>query len=239
MFQRLRVLFGRQKFEANMSEELHFHLEQYTEDLIREGVSPEEARRRAKLEFGGVNTVQDDCREARGLRGFDELTGQIRYATRLLLKTPAFTATAVATLAICLGANLAIFAVIDSILIRSLPFPDAGRLVTIYNTYPKAGVDRDGASLVNYYERRGKIAAFSGLAIHRRETSLVGEPGSSERVLGARVSADFFATVGIKPIAGRVFTEGETTRQTDKVVVLTECILAGASASRRRSAAHR
>jgi predicted permease len=221
MWQRLRVRFGRRGFEAGMNEELAFHLQQYTEDLIRDGVAPEEARRRARLEFGGVTSVQEDCREARGQRGFDELSRQIRYATRLLRKTPAFTATAIATLAICLGANLAIFAVIDSILIRSLPFPNADRLVTLYNSYPKAGVDRDGASLVNYYERRGKIAALASLSIHRRETSLVGEAGSTERILGARVSPEFFSTLGIQPVAGRVFTEAETTFQTANVVILT------------------
>ena len=75
--------------------------------------------------------------------------------------------TALATIAICLGANLAIFAVIDAILLRPLPFPQSDRLVAIFNTYPKAGVERDGSSLTNYYERRGNIPAFSSLSIFR------------------------------------------------------------------------
>src|SRR6266550_3058648 len=91
----------------------------------------------------------------------------LRLALRQLRKAPAFTITALATVAICLGANLAIFAVINSILLRPLPFPQSDRLVTIYNTYPKAGVENDGSSITNYYERRGNIPAFSSLSIFR------------------------------------------------------------------------
>src|ERR1022692_1970917 len=148
-----------------MTEELRFHIEQYTDDLVRSGVPPREAARRARIEFGSLNSAQEECREARGLRPFDELIRQLRHAARLLRKTPRFTATALATVAVCLGANLTIFAVVDSILLRPLPFPEAGRLVTVFNTYPKAGVDRDGSSVANYYERRGRIPAFAGVAM--------------------------------------------------------------------------
>ena len=88
---------------------------------------------------------------------------------------------------------------IDSILLRPLPFPDADRLVTVFNTYPKAGVDRDGSSLTNYYERRGRIPAFSSLAIYRYGTAIVGEAGSTKREQITRVSPDFFATLGVRP----------------------------------------
>ncbi len=127
MWQRLRSLLravtSRSDFEDGMSTELRFHLEQYTEDLVRSGVSPEEARRRARIEFGELNSVKEDCRHARGLQLFDELARKLRYSFRLLRKTPGFTATAILTLALCLGANLTIFAVIDSVLLRPLPFP--------------------------------------------------------------------------------------------------------------------
>src|SRR5438067_9341831 len=103
----------------------------------------------------------------------------LRYAFRQLRKAPGFTITALATIAICLGANLAIFAVINSILLRPLPFPNADRLVTIYNTYPNAGVQNDGSSIANYYERRGNIRAFSSLALWMERSGVVGEPGST------------------------------------------------------------
>ena len=188
-----------------MTEELRFHIEQYTDDLVRSGVPAREAARRARIEFGSLNSAQEECREARGLRPFDELVRQLRHAARLLRKTPGFTATALVTLAVCLGANLTIFAVVDSILLRPLPFPEAGRLVTVFNTYPKAGVDRDGSSTANYYERRGRIPAFASVAIYSYGTAVVGEAGSTEREQIARVSPDFFATLGTGPIDGAQF----------------------------------
>jgi len=134
----------------------------------------------------------------------------LRFAFRQLRKAPAFTVTALATIAICLGANLAIFAVVNSILLRPLPFPQSDRLVTIYNTYPKAGVDNDGASLANYYERRGHIAAFSSLSIFRYGSEVVGETGSTQQEELMRVSPDFFTTLGINLAMGRILTEAET-----------------------------
>jgi predicted permease len=133
----------------------------------------------------------------------------LRYALRQLRKTPAFTVTALATVAICLGANLAIFAVIDSVLLRPLPFPQSDRLVTIFNTYPKAGVDNDGSSLTNYYERRGNIPACSSLSIFRDFSEVVGETGAAEQTEIMRVSPDFFATLGVNLAMGRTFTEDE------------------------------
>lgn len=226
MFQRIRSLFAvltsRFDFEAGMNEELRFHIEQYADDLMRSGVPREEALRRARIEFGGLNTVKGDCRQARGLYLFDELGRELRYSARLLRNTPGFTITALLTLALCIGANLTIFAVIDAILIRPLPFPDPGRLVTMYNTYPKAGVDRDGSSVTNYYERRGRIPAFSSLSIYRFGTSIVGESGSTAREQIMQVSPDFFTTLGAGPAFGSVFTDAETTYQTEDVAILSD-----------------
>jgi len=133
----------------------------------------------------------------------------LRFAFRQLRKAPAFTLTALATIAICLGANLTIFAVIDSILLRPLPFPQSDRLVTIFNTYPKAGVERDGSSITNYYERRGNIPAFSSLSIFRYGSEVVGETGAAEQTEIMRISPEFFVTLGSGPVMGRSFNEAE------------------------------
>src|SRR5437773_1285407 len=133
-----------------------------------------------------------------------------KFAVRQLRKAPAFTITAVATVAICLGANLAIFALMNSFLLRPLPFPQSDRLVTIVNTYPKAGVENDGSSLTNYYERRGNIPAFSSLSIFRDFSEVVGETGAAEQTEIMRVSPDFFATLGVNLAMGRTFAENET-----------------------------
>lgn len=217
-----RVLRGRRHFEAGMDEELRFHMEEYTRALMDSGVEPVEAERRARVEFGGMETVREECREARGLRLVDEFRRQVRHAARLLRKSPGFTAAALLTIAVCLGANLTIFAVVDSILLRPLPFPDADRLVTIYNSYPKAGVERDGSSITNYYERRGQIPAFASLSLYRLDSAVAGETGSTEREQIARVTPEFFQTLGVSPAMGRAFTERETTYQTDHVVVLSD-----------------
>ena len=123
----------------------------------------------------------------------------LRFALRQLRKTPAFTVTALATVAICLGANLAIFAVIDSILLRPLPFPQPDRLVTIYNTYPKAGVENDGSSITNYYERRGNIPAFESLSIYMERAETVGDPGSMHQEEIVRDLAGIFHDSWGKP----------------------------------------
>src|SRR5215207_6459971 len=134
----------------------------------------------------------------------------LRLAFRQLRHAPGFTITALATIAICLGANLAMFAVIDAILLRSFPFPQSDRLVAIFNTYPKAGVERDGSSLTNYYERRGNIAGFSSLSIFRYSTEVVGETGSTVQEKVLRISPDFFTTLGAGPVMGRSFNDSET-----------------------------
>jgi putative ABC transport system permease protein len=143
----------------------------------------------------------------------------LRYALRQLRKAPAFTVTALATVAICLGANLAIFAVINSILLRPLPFPDADRLVTIYNTYPKAGVENDGSSVTNYFERRGNIPALSSLSIFMNRAEPVGEPGSTEQEEIMRVSAEFFATLGVGVVMGRPFAEADMADDSGVVIL--------------------
>jgi predicted permease len=147
----------------------------------------------------------------------------LRFALRQLRKAPAFTLTALATVAICLGANLAIFAVINSILLRPLPFPNADRLVTIYNTYPKAGVENDGSSLTNYYERRGNIPAFASISVYRDRGEAVGDPGAIEQLEVMRVSPEFFTTLGVQLAMGRSFTDEEAAvAENNGVVILTD-----------------
>src|SRR2546430_12127844 len=145
----------------------------------------------------------------------------LRFAFRQLCRAPAFTITALATVAICLGANLAIFAVINSILLRPLPFPQSDRLVTIFNTYPKAGVENDGSSITNYYERRGNIPAFSSLSMYMERAETVGDPGSMQQEEIVRMSPEFFTTLGVSPAIGRNFTDEETDLQKN-VIILTD-----------------
>ncbi|HEY3757458.1 MAG TPA: ABC transporter permease [Opitutaceae bacterium] len=151
----------------------------------------------------------------------DTLWHEARGAWRFLARSPGFTATAVATLAICLGANLTIFAVVDAVLVRALPFPEPDRLVTIFNAYPGAGVNRSSASLPNYFDRRHAIKAFTSLSLIQDSSAIVGEAGHPETVQCARVSPEFFATLGVPLAMGRTFTEDELRYGPDQVAILT------------------
>jgi putative ABC transport system permease protein len=136
MFPRLRdlvrALTARRAFEAGLTEELRFHIEQYTEDLVRSGVSPEEASRRARMELGAINTVKEECREARGLGAFDALERECRYAARQLWRNPGFTGTVVLTLSLAIGANTAIFSLVNALLLKDLPYAHPERIGTLY-----------------------------------------------------------------------------------------------------------
>lgn len=146
----------------------------------------------------------------------------LRIAVRRLANAPGFTSTALATLAICLGANLALYAVVDAILLRSLPFPEADRLVSVVNRYPGAGVDRASASLPNYFDRRDGIKAFSSVSIFQEESVVVGGSGAPDRIPAARVSPEFFETLGVPLAMGQIFTAKQLSYGADEVAVLTD-----------------
>ena len=146
----------------------------------------------------------------------------LRQTLRRLAHERGFTATVLLTLALCIGANVAIFAVVDAILVRPLPFPDSDRLVDILNSYPGAGADRSGASMVNYYDRRHAIGAFASVSLHQDGSVIVGDAGSPNRVQTARVSPEFFTTLGVPLALGHMFTDAEMLYATDQVAVLTD-----------------
>src|SRR5471032_3321185 len=145
---------------------------------------------------------------------------EISVVFRRLFKSPGFVATALATLALCIGANLAIFAVVDAVLIRSLPFPRADRLLTLYYTYPNLLSVPNGASLTNYFERRGKVPGLASLSTIDESSSVVGESGATSIEKMGRVTPEFFDTLGVAPFMGRAFKESEMTYQTDHVALI-------------------
>ena len=233
--------------EGEIIEEISLDFEERYERAIREGLDPAEAWRRIEgqihelsLEFRSIpgaspveelpppirsNVMVNFLNEVRyGLRALARGLGQdVHYAARVLRKTPGFTAIAAVTLALCIGANLTIFAVIDSILLRPLPFPQADRLVTTVNSYPLSGSPRGSASLPNYYDYRENVKAFASVAIIGRQSdsAIIGEPGSPFRVERDRVSPEFFTTLGVPLLMGGSFTEEEMTYVRSGVSILT------------------
>jgi predicted permease len=150
----------------------------------------------------------------------DVLIQDSKFAFRLLWKERAYALAVVLTLALCLGANAAIFAVVQAVLIRPLPFPDADRLVYAYDSFPGAGVERAGASVPNYYDHRAMTDVFESAALYQWSGDRVGEGPSAEGVASARVTPSFFHVLGTKPARGRFFSEQEGEVGRNHVVVL-------------------
>ncbi len=220
--------------EAQIIEELALDLEDRYENAIRSGVDPDEAWHRIQADVEWHKLALDfraalgrgagSCPDA-AERSIPMLNiwKDVRYAARVLRKSPGFTAVAVFTLALCLGANLTIFAVVNSILFRPLPFPNADRLVTAFHSYPKGGSPHSAASLPNYYDYRERIKAFASTAIITRmsEQAIVGAPGAPYRVERDRVSPEFFSALGVKLLMGRPFTDQEMVYARSGVAIIT------------------
>ena len=146
----------------------------------------------------------------------------LRLTLRRLIGEPAFTVTVLFTLALCIAANVAIFAVVDAILVRSLPLPEPGRLVTIVNAYPGAGVERAAASIPNYFDRRQALESFSSVSLIQEGTTTIGSAGSPNRVPIARITPEFFATLRVPLALGRAFTDEHFPYGADQVAILTD-----------------
>ncbi|HEX2101214.1 MAG TPA: ABC transporter permease, partial [Candidatus Synoicihabitans sp.] len=145
----------------------------------------------------------------------------LRITLRRLIGEPAFTATVLLTLALCIAANVAIFAVVDAILVRSLPLPEPSRLVVVFNGYPGAGVERAAASVANYFDRREGLRSFSSISLMQDGMIGVGAEGAPQRVPMARVTPEFFTTLQVPLALGRPFADAELTYGTDEVAILT------------------
>ncbi|MDE3136747.1 MAG: ABC transporter permease [Acidobacteriota bacterium] len=200
----------KRKLEAQLDSELLFHLEQRTSELIAAGIAPAEARRRAMLEFGGVEGVKEECREARGTHFLESVLQDIRYAFRTLRKSPAFTIVAMITLALGIGANTAIFSVVDAVLLRPLPYKDPTHLVWTTLQNPEADMHRSAVPHPTYFAWRDQNHVFSGIAATHftRDFTLTGA-GTPERIPGTSVSANFFSVLGVELASGRSFTSEE------------------------------
>jgi predicted permease len=223
MFSRLRSLTDalrhRRRFEDHMREEIGFHLEAYANDLERSGMARHEALRRARLAFGAPDAVKDDCRQSRGLRLFDELSQDVRYATRLMIKAPAFALAAVLSLALGIGANTAIFTLIDAVLLRTIPVNHPHEL---YFLAHGRGTEVSWMSNYPLMERYVNAPVFTGIAAYDGPQPFkVSEPTGVDLVSGQFATRNYHALLGMPFALGRGFIPGQdrTDEQTFTAVI--------------------
>ena len=213
--------------DREFEQEMESHLELLTEENVRRGMTPEEARRAAHVRLGGVAQLKETNRELRGLPFLESLAQDARYAARTLRKNPGFTAAAVATLALGIGANTAIFSVVYAVLLKPLPYPEADRLVTVFQVKPQESAQGTAWSWPHLEELRGQNSVFRELAgcQHHRLT-LTGQ-GEPTVVNTSVVTGEFFSMFGEAPIAGRIFTSADGKPGAPAVVMLSEGLWRG------------
>ncbi|HZF37447.1 MAG TPA: ABC transporter permease [Blastocatellia bacterium] len=216
----LRALLCRPQAERELDEELRYHIEQQTEQNIRLGMSPEEARRAAQKSFGGVEQTKERSRDARGVRWLEDLWQDLRYGARMLVKNPGFTLVAVITLALGIGANTAIFSVVNGVLLRPLPYKDPQRLVMVF-----APRRLDQESLISsggFTVLRGQNQVFEQVAafLPMLDSSSITGDGDPEFLGGVTVSANLFTLLGVEAKYGRTFLPEEEKPGANRVVVL-------------------
>jgi predicted permease len=215
---RVGRIFGSSTFEREMDEEMRFHLAEETADRIRSGMTPAEARRTALRDFGRVAEQKEAARRVRGFPWLDDLAGDLRFALRGLRRSPGISAAAVATLALGVGAATATFAVVDGILLRSLPYPDPNQLVAIWETRPDRQRWVNSVAVTNFEAMASRSRTLSAVAALVPDQQVV-EHGKPDRIAGAAVSSGWFDVVGVGPMLGRGFSAEESVAQSSVIVL--------------------
>src|SRR5580700_5812210 len=191
-----RTTLRRSRMENEMDVELRFHIETFADDLVRSGVPRQQAMRQARMEFGGIERVKEEAREVRGMHFLDEIGQDCRFGARVLGKSPGFTIVAVLTLALGIGANTAIFSLIDQAALRWLPIKNPQELFELKRDF-----------LIPEYEKlSARTHSFSGIFASDTGPMIAGIDGVSQNVRGRFVSGRYHSVMGIAPILGRVIT---------------------------------
>jgi predicted permease len=202
--------FRRGLTEKHLDAELRFHLEQQIADYVVAGMTPEEARRRARLEFGGLDQVKEECRDVGAARFMEALLQDVRYGVRMLRKNPGFTAVAVLTLALGIGVNTALLSFADALLFRPLPVKDPARVLTLYRRSVKDPQYYSPFSRPEFLDlRRSVQEIFPDLLAYCSFPVNLSTAGNNERVDGEIVSGNYFTVLGVKPALGRSFLPEE------------------------------
>src|SRR5690348_12332065 len=230
----LRAMLRRSRMESEMDAELRFHMDAFAEDLVRSGVPRQEALRRARVEFGGVERAKEECREARGVSLLDGLAQDFTFAARTLSKNPGFTAIAVLTLALGIAVNATMFSLVSAFVLRRPPGREPSRIVVISGVNPVQSFQSDlnAISVPNYLAWHNANHVFADLAAadDYRTVSLTAQSpdatgqsaatGRPEALRSAAISPNYFRVLGVSPQFGRTFADGEDQPGYEHVVIL-------------------
>ncbi len=220
----LRKLLRRRAFEAELDQELQLHLELETERNMKKGMDEAAARARARADFGGVERFKDEVRDARGLTALDDVARDVRFALRTLRKSPGFVVVAVLCLSLGIGANAALFSVLNAVLLRPLPYAQPERLVRVFETQPARGPNWTGSvSWPNFVDFREQAKSFEHLVAYQvAGMNLSGQAGPSQRVRASFATEGFFEALRPRLLLGRPFTPEEHVRGKEHVAILSE-----------------
>src|SRR6266852_1046663 len=219
-FLRLGGLFGGERKEKDLAAEMESHLAMHIEDNLHAGMSAEEARRQALIKLGGIEQTKENYRERRGIPFLETALQDLRYGGRMLLKNPGFTAVAVLTLALGIGANTAIFSIVNGVLLQPLPYPHPEQLAVVARTAPRFDhpVPVSGPNFLDWRARARQFQFLAGFDGRGFTVMFANEP---ENILGAAVSPSFLSVLEVAPILGRNFLELEEHTGNDRVALIT------------------
>ena len=216
---RLRSLFRRTRVERELDDELGYHVERLTEDLVASGLSRAEARYAAMREMGALEPRREECRDARGITLIDSLRQDLSYALRSLRKSPGFSTVAILSLALGIGANTTIFTFVNAVLLRPLPYPEPQRLVVL-REQPEGSLETVNVHPVNFVQWRARARSFEALALVQTPPLNVLSPTGAEQVARVQTTPDLFGVFGVAPMLGRAFGDLDARPGADNVVVL-------------------
>ena len=224
-WERVRAMLTRRRLDMELDAEVAAHLEMATEENLQRGLPADEARRQALLRFGGVAQAHERQREARGLPGLEILMQDLRYGLRTLSRERGFTAAAVLILALGIGANVAVFSVVNTLLLRPLPFPDAQQLAWIAPPPSKCGMSCATYSTDAYDTFRAKSRSYQDVtgyfAFSSPDNLSLSLGGAPIPATSIDVVANFFQVLGVQPARGRLFTAADARHGAPPVVLLT------------------
>jgi putative ABC transport system permease protein len=206
---RLRALWHRRRKESELDEEIAFHLSEEADERVAAGLSERRARIAARRDFGNPAVIREITRDAWGWSWTERLVQDARCGLRMARRDPGFAAVAVLTLALGIGATTAILNVVHALVLRSLPFTEADRVVVLFATTPKSNVFRDTTSFHDFQAWSNQSAAFTSAAAYRRDSLNLTGDGAPEPLGGLRASHELLKVLGVRPVIGRSFDERE------------------------------